>query len=253
MHPLLETLFHSWEEADVCWCLLRRPAQPAAPTGDVDVLVARADARRVILTAQALGFHRVAGWGYGSDAFLLGRSPRDGVWLWLHLTFELRFGPYQELRTGFETTCLAHRRRDENTWVLAPEDAFWTLLLHCLLDKGHIAQRHRESLRALATCRCFEVGDRWPELLAPLFPLGWNVDRVLTAVLASRWGDLDQLSISLANECVRRHDPYGALTVSRRAARLAARTGNLVHPTLWRRFLSRRKAGSPFRAWISGD
>src|SRR5207244_855494 len=42
------------------------------------------------------------------------------------------------------------RRRQGEMAVPAEGDAFWLLLLHCLLDKRDVASRHRTRLRSLA-------------------------------------------------------------------------------------------------------
>jgi hypothetical protein len=233
-------LSQHWEHASVRWCLLRVPAQPLAPTGDVDLLVDRADAQNAIRIAEGLGFDRLAGLGYASDVFLLGCRPPDPEWIWLHVTCELKFGPYQVMRTRAETSCLARRQQVGAVWVLAPQDAFWTLLLHCLLDKQHTATHHRERLQELAATTRLDPDDALPRALASLCPPGWDVERTVEAVSTGNWDELDAVAITAASECARQYDPRATLTLSRRAARLVARGRNLMHPAIWRRYQSQR-------------
>jgi hypothetical protein len=247
LHPLLETLFQSWEQAGICWCLLRVPAQPLAPTGDIDLLVERADVQRAIRVAEALGFARLAGWGYASDTFLLGHRPPDPDWLWLHVACELMFGPYQVLRTGAETSCLARRQQVGGIRLLAPKDAFWVSLLHCLLDKRKTPQHHRERLQELASTTRLDFNGGLSGALARLCPPGWHVERAVKAVKAGEWDELDQLAIAVASECARQHDPRATLAMRRRAARLVARARNLVHPAVWCRYASRQRQSHSVR------
>jgi thymidylate kinase len=155
-HPLLDSVFQAFNEAGIRWCLLREPAQADLPKGDIDLLVHSHDSLRSREALAALDFVRLPARGYDSDTFHLAYHPPSNHWIWLHITTELVFGPYRTMRTDAAVGCLERRRRApdcpqrEKVWLLAPDDAFWALMLHCLLDKGGIPDRHRATLQELA-------------------------------------------------------------------------------------------------------
>lgn len=149
-HPLLHTAFHTLERSAVRWCLLRIPSNPAAPSGDVDLLVGRSDADHVQHLLETAGFVRFPG---GSDAAgrkYLAYHAQTGRWLWLHVTTELSFGRSHALRTWAEVGCLERRWSDGIVATLAPDDMFWALLLHCILDKGSVGDGDARDIQALA-------------------------------------------------------------------------------------------------------
>jgi hypothetical protein len=74
-------------------------------------------------------------------------APTD-VWLWFHVVDRLSFLGGQ-VETDAVETCLARRLHCEPP-RLAPDDAFWVLLLHCALDKRAVAPHHRSTLQQLA-------------------------------------------------------------------------------------------------------
>jgi hypothetical protein len=194
LHPLLETVFLALEIAGFRWALLRVPENLAIPDGDIDLLVDRADLRRASSILQSLGFAPVPDHGYG---FHFLRYHKDtGCWLWLHVVTELSFGPYYALKTGAGAGCLARRQRLGALVTLAPDDAFWALLLHCIIDKGTIAPRHQRHLQAL-------VGK--VQLTGPLacfidqvLPPDWSVSHLLTGLRCGNWPALERLRPSLS-------------------------------------------------------
>src|SRR5438093_307669 len=150
LHPVLEAAFHAFEAAGVHWCLLRLPANLGSPTGgDVDLLIVSADRESVRQVLESCGFVLLPTRGQSPHTHLLSYHQLTDCWIWLDIVTELSFGPFYALRTEAERGCLARRRREGAADVLAPDDAFWVLLLHCLLDKGTIAPRHRTRLLEL--------------------------------------------------------------------------------------------------------
>src|SRR6266513_155234 len=140
-HPKLEELFHEFNLTGMRWCVLRLPSGPGNSDGDVDLLVDRADVRLMRQVLMRLGFVQVPGGGRDLH-FLIYHQP-TGRWIWIHIVTELAFGCYSVLQTGAETGCLMRRERDVTMFTLARDDAFWVLLLHCLVDKGCIVARHK--------------------------------------------------------------------------------------------------------------
>jgi hypothetical protein len=239
VHRKLAAVFEACERSGVRSCLLRVPAQPLAPSGDVDLLMDVADVGPAGRALRSLGFVRLPGWGYGSDRFYVGYDPSTEHWLWLHIATELTFGPYRTLRTRAEADCLARRRRDGGLAVLAPEDSFWALLLHCLLDKRSVAVHHRARLQELAPA----VGQDSPlaATLAPLYPNDWDPVRLVDAVRRGEWAALESLAPVMQAACADQHPLSRQRVLAIRAARLAARAVNLLRPALWRRYRDRTR------------
>ena len=217
-HLKLAALFAALDEAGARWCLLRGEAELLRPAGDVDLLIAAADARHLRDAARRLGFARLPAWGYGTHAFFLAYDAAEDLWLKLDVVTELAYGPGFTLATEAESECLARRRRVAGVWVLDESDAFWSLLLHRLLDKsGPPPAPDAERLAELAS----RGPDDGPlaRLVASLSPAGWDVGRITGAVERGDWASLAELA--------------GALGASWRRARRADVRRREVAGTLW--------------------
>jgi thymidylate kinase len=129
------------------WALLR--GGDLETEGDVDLLVAEADRRRLATVLTAGGFVHVPAAGHASHRFFLAYEARSDRWVKLDVVSELSYGPDFALRSHAEMACLA-RRRAGDVSVLDATDELWALLLHCLLDKGAFAAKHRRRLGELA-------------------------------------------------------------------------------------------------------
>jgi thymidylate kinase len=191
MHPMLGSLFAAWDTASVRWCLLRVPASPDAPEGDVDLLVHAADADAMARALDSHGFVRLPARGYGTDAFFLGYHPGTDHWIWLHVATRLTFGPAQNIRSGQAEVCLLRRERQGAAWILNPDDAFWVLLLHCLVDKGRVPDRHRDRLQVLAPSATAQ--SPVAEVAARLLPEGCSLRQVIETVWNVKWEAVEAL------------------------------------------------------------
>jgi thymidylate kinase len=196
IHPLLLDAFCAFEHSGVRWCLLRVPSNPAAPSGDVDVLIDRTDAARVREALNALGFVQLPVPSHGPDAFFLSYHQGTDRWIWLHLVSELNFGPGRALCSGAAAGCLDRRQSRDPMVVLAPDDAFWTLLLHCLLDKGAVSARHRLRLQELEPSA--RVDGQLAQVVEGTCPVGWTARRMLECVRRSDWAALESALASVA-------------------------------------------------------
>jgi hypothetical protein len=143
--PGLEEL----DAAGVRWCLLR-DGIVGSDGGDVDVLVARDDMPELDRVLVEAGFTPVPSWGYGTHRFFLHHDRDRDRWTKLDVVTELSFGEAFSLRSGAEGECLSRRQRVAGSWVLHPDDAFWSLLLHRLLDKRTIDGPSAERIRELS-------------------------------------------------------------------------------------------------------
>jgi thymidylate kinase len=131
--------------------LLRIPSVPAAPTGDVDILVARSDVEALRDAATQSGFVAMPGWDRAPELLLVSYDRDSDRWLVLDVSTEICF-PASRWRLGpkLVEAVLDQRRQAAGMTVPADGDAFWLLLLHCVLQKGRIAEHYRSRLRQFA-------------------------------------------------------------------------------------------------------
>ncbi|HEY7560697.1 MAG TPA: hypothetical protein VH650_00840 [Gaiellaceae bacterium] len=202
LHPTLAALFRALDEVDVVWCVLRGEEDLASPAGDVDLLVAEAHVPGFRGVATGLGFASVPAWGYGSHLFFVGYDPARDTWIKLDVVTELAFGRGFALATGAEADVLARRRRVDGAWVPDRDDAFWTLLLHRLLDKGGIGPAAAERLAALAPEA--RADGALGRAVDPLCPAGWSAADIASAARRHEWDALSQLGPDLAASWSRR-------------------------------------------------
>lgn len=184
---VVESAATALNDAGVQWCLLR---DDALVGGDVDLLVAKADLRRALSAVRAVGFTRRIGWGHRPHHFFVLAS-RGGLQVKLDIVTELAFGRYHEQRTNLAATVL--RRRVRTTAVPVPEasDRQWLVLLHALLDRGHVSARHQLAVGAWAR-------EQEPvEGVAATIPVELR-RQVGTLVTEGRWAEVAQHGAALS-------------------------------------------------------
>jgi thymidylate kinase len=232
LHPVLRRLFEILERRRVRWTLLRMPSNPAAPSGDVDILVAPADAEALRGAAAELGFIAVPGWGAPPNLILVCYHRASDRWLVLDVSTAVSFrSPASWRLAGAAEQVLRRRRVRDGMVVPADGDAFWLLLLHCLLDKHCVAGHHQARLRDLAATST-----------APTSPLGTAVCSAAGAQFApiefvraaarGDWNAVSEMGESLTAQLSRRR------SVGERARGLGGRLIRLVRKPL---LLRRRK------------
>lgn len=146
---LAHAVLTGFDDAQLQWCLLRGDVDGLVHADDIDVLVAPCDLARAVDIIEAHGFVWLRSYGRASHRFFLGFDLATGAWVTIDLVTELAYGPHFEVRTAVESQCLARRQRRHGIWTLSPEDEFWALLLHCVLDKGAVPDHHRRRLAQL--------------------------------------------------------------------------------------------------------
>lgn len=187
------------------WCLLRESA--GRSRDDVDLLIRAECACLAELLLEDQGFVRIFSLGRGSHRFFLRWDRERAEWIQLDLVTELAFGPGFAFRTPLADPCLDRRSRDGAVPRLAPEDDFWVLLLHCLLDKRAFSPRDRARLKALRPAAT-RLGAAF-EYTRRALPIGWTTDWILACVEHGRWSALLPLRRALLARLVWR-DPLGA-------------------------------------------
>jgi thymidylate kinase len=193
-HPDLAAAFERLEEKGLQWCVLRLPPHPGRTGGDIDLLVDPSDAAALPHILRQQGFVELKGWP-GGQHFLRYAMHTD-TWLWLHFVTRLAFGRAGELSTGLESVCLARRQTFEGIPMLADNDGFWALMLHCLLDKGGISPRHRPVLTHLVSAATAE--NELAQYLSRICPPDAVAGRIMEAVRTEDWDSLGQLAPKLA-------------------------------------------------------
>jgi hypothetical protein len=216
MQPALRRAFEALEESGISWALLRGDSELASNGQDVDILAAPSDLSRLEKALAPLGYARLRSRGRGTHSFFVAYDNADGSWVKLDVVTDLAFGRYQELRLQGAAGCLDRRRQIGQLVVLAPGDAFWTLLLHCLLDAGKFTEAHRRSLLDLA--------DQAQSSTSPLVPAleravggGW-AHTLFALATAGDWAPLGGTAPSLRAAWVRRRPLAVRRTFLRNAA-----------------------------------
>ena len=202
--PLLRAAFAALDDAGIGWALLRDHGAPATAPGDEDILVDPAAAPRLDRVFTALGYRRLPAAGQGTHRFYLGYDGDRDAFVTLDVVTEVAFGRRLQFPTPAVAPLLARARRAGGASLLHPDDAFWHLLLHYLLDKPAVPSGGHERLaaaadRAAATGALAAVVDR-------LRPAGLTAAAVLDLVrrgdtravaalsgpLRRRWRDADR-------------------------------------------------------------
>jgi thymidylate kinase len=215
VHPLLAAVFSAFDEHELRWCVLRGEDELDAPGEDVDLLVGRSDFDRARSMLAALGFARLPAWGRGSHAFFRAYDADADRWLRLDAVTDVRFGSHQTLRVDAARELLERRERSDGVPVLAPSDAFWMLLLHCLLDKDSVPVKHRARLEELA-----EEARAEGTLPGLVERAACSPGRLRAAVAAGDWAALDELGFALRRQLTNGRVPVNRLLrVADRAAR----------------------------------
>lgn len=187
---LLDRVLTIFTGSGVEWALLRGRSELA--TGrDVDLLVESAHlpvAEEVIfelggvpLPQRRYPWHRM----YVLDI------PGPGPNLKLDLVDHLIYSRELQIASDLERGCLERRVRDGTLFLLSPTDAFWTILLHCVLDKRHVKEDRAEELMS----RVDDLDRPSPgeEFFASLCPPGWSSERAVDCVVRRDWQPLGLL------------------------------------------------------------
>jgi hypothetical protein len=210
------------DAAGVRWCRLRDRGE----SQEDDLLVAPADLDSARRALGGAGFRELRHPGHGTHIAFVGYDEATDRWPKLDVVTAIDAGRYAEFRTDLAEGCLARREPDADGPRLAPDDAFWTLLLHELLDRPGALPRRADRLGQLApAARTDSAGSA---LVAGLLPAGWDPERVITLASSGDAAALGRLGRAIARRWGRREAP----SVARRrlVARVARRFDHLDPP-----------------------
>jgi hypothetical protein len=191
MQELLLHVFHTIEQANIPYCVLRgyEELEEIEDGGDVDLLVQADQLEHVREVLARLEFVMLPVWGHAPHLFFVAYDQSTDRWLKLDVVTTLAFGnPIHAIQTSLANTCLERRHRREPTFVLAAEDELLTLLLHCTLDKGMFAPHWRARIQALR----HEVTDT--RYLSEQLHVSWSPEmswqRLAGLIDSERWAEL---------------------------------------------------------------
>lgn len=119
----------------------------AAPTDDVDILVAGQDLGKVASILATSGWLSAPSAGHGAHSFWVTR--RAGDWRKLDLVTRIEFGRLQEFRTDLAAVCLQRRHDQDGIPRLHPDDDFWWTFLH-MAWKDELTERRVTELAVRA-------------------------------------------------------------------------------------------------------
>lgn len=197
--------FAALDAHDVHWCLLRgspqtpHTAEPSSSTGqgigrDLDLLVAPADLDRAAAALRTAGYTQVPGWSGPLHRQFVAYDGDDDRWIRFDASGELSFGAGR-LVAADPAPVLARSATVEGARRPAPDDRFWALLAHDLLDHESAAPRHLEELRRIAP-EVTGTADLGAAFVARC-PGGWGAGRILEAVRSEDGGSLGQLGAAI--------------------------------------------------------
>lgn len=194
--------FRALDAAEVRWCVLRGDAQANQP--DIDLLIPPDDMPRAERTLTEAGFIEQPAPGYRPHRFFWHVGPGDTTKL--DVVTDLRFGPGGRVRLPGVNGIAGRRRRSGNVWRPDEGDEFWTLLLHAMLDKPTLEERHRTALVRLAPKAMGSPAvDR-------LFTGRTQAEAVVEAVETGRWSAVADWVKTLAPGDAAGHEMVRALT-----------------------------------------
>ncbi|WP_446219653.1 hypothetical protein [Micromonospora sp. IBHARD004] len=184
----LDDVFDGFDSTGVSWALLRGRSTLDLAGRDVDLLVAGADLARAEEVIFALGGVALPRALHPWHRFYVIGDRRSRHGLKLDIVVELIYHRELRFRSGLEGPLLERRVHDGRVHVLDPTDLFWTVLLHCLLDKQAVNDRRRAELAAAAPV--VVTPSPGQEFFESLCPPEWTGDRAVERARAGDWPSL---------------------------------------------------------------
>lgn len=200
------------DAAGVRWCRLRERGEGS----EDDVLIDATDLRSARYALAAAGWLERRHPGHGSHRAFHRYDAAIDRWSKIDLVTSLDYGRWQEWRSGLAAGCLARSEPADGGRHLAADDAFWTLLLHELLDRPGTAPRRAERLRDLAgAARNDGPGARAIESLLPPPQRRWHPAEAIRAAASEDPAPLADLGRALGTAMARRPSAISRRLASR--------------------------------------
>jgi thymidylate kinase len=148
IHPALAAAFSALDAVAVDWAVLRGAAD--GTDDEVDLFAAAPGAVRLRTALTAVGFLPLPAIGHTGHRFFRAYDEATDRWFTLDVVADLAFGVGRSLVLEISPEALLARRLDKgNESRLAPDDEFWMLILHDLLDRASIPDAHADRLALL--------------------------------------------------------------------------------------------------------
>lgn len=148
LDPAVERAFAALDAAGVAWCVLRGEALLSRPRNDIDLLVSPSDLPRATAALARAGFGPLP--VRSAHRLFVAYDPADDRWVKLDVVTELAYGRPPTFRVPAVAACLERRADVDGVPLLAPEDRFWSSLLHVFLDRDDAPIETRMRLAATA-------------------------------------------------------------------------------------------------------
>jgi hypothetical protein len=203
VHPIAATVFEALERGAIRWSLLRGEHRLESPPHDVDLLIAADDLDKASDILAHLGFARFPTWARGTHQFFIAYNKDEDQWLRFDVVTELAYGPHYSVRTDAAPSCLARTVLVGGLRVLCADDAFWTLLLHCVLDRGEVPAHQQERLATLAAAA--RLDGPLPGVVTAAAPNGCSAPAAVELVRAREWQRLLTMRRPLIRRWARLH------------------------------------------------
>ena len=192
VRPLLDQVLRLFTETGIAWALLRGRSELG--TGrDVDLLVEDAHLQAAEEIVFGLGGAPLPQRRYPWHHMFVVDIPGPGPNLKLDLVTRLIYSRELRIPSGLEHGCLERRvgDRDGDLVWLSPTDTFWTILLHCVLDKRHVKDDRADEL--LSRVDDLTRPSPGEEFFASLCPPDWSAQRAVDCVVRRDWSPLGRL------------------------------------------------------------
>jgi len=187
---LLDRVLNTFTDSGVEWALLRGRSELS--TGrDVDLLVASAHLPVADEVIFALGGVPLPQRRYPWHRMYVLDVPGAGPNLKLDLVDRLIYSRELQITSDLERGCLERRVIDGPLVLLSPTDAFWTILLHCVLDKRFVKEDRADEL--IARVDDLDRPSPGEEFFGSLCPPDWSPERAVDCVVRRDWGPLGPL------------------------------------------------------------
>lgn len=149
MQQRLTDVFLDVNRRNIKYCLLRGADELSIDSHkkEIDLLVLPDYIHEFTMVVKQLGFVTLPSWGHAPHHFFLAYEKNSDTWIKLDVVTTLVYGrPLRYLHLELAESFAENRISHEILFTLSPQHEFFTLFLHCLLDKGSFAFRHRSRL-----------------------------------------------------------------------------------------------------------